>query len=147
MDLLGPRPGRIDRTGGGASRIVERSLGSSAIGGVISIVTKPAVERPTLAAGASYGTEDTRFVFVFGSGGYRKIVGSVSAETFGTDGFVAVAPGDRGPGDTAAGVSRWVVNPYLEWKRDDRFRVFAAASFYNEVRRNGTPQQNNDTRL
>ena len=39
-----------------------------------------------------------------------------------------------------------MINPFLEWKRSENLRLFASAGFYNEVR-NGTPQQNNDTRL
>lgn len=121
--------------------------GSSAIGGVISILTKAATVEPTFSAEASYGSQDTPSVSVFASAGYRELIGSLAVEAFRTDGFITVAPADRGRIDTAAGVSRWTINPYLEWKRSENLRLFASAGFYNELRRNGTPQQNNDTRL
>lgn len=121
--------------------------GSSAIGGVISILTKLAAVEPTFSAEASYGSEDTPSVSVFASAGYRELIGSLAAEAFRTDGFVTVARSERGPIDTAAGVGRWAINPYLEWKRSENLQLFASAGFYNEVRGNGTPQQTNDTRL
>ena len=78
--------------------------GSSAIGGVISIVTKSPSVEPTISAEASYGSEDTPSVSVLASAGYRGLIGSLAAEAFRTGGFVTVAKAERGPIDAAAGV-------------------------------------------
>ncbi|HMJ08528.1 MAG TPA: TonB-dependent receptor, partial [Pyrinomonadaceae bacterium] len=121
--------------------------GNSAIGGIVSVVSKPATLDPQADIEVSYGSQNTPSVSAFATAGRHKFFGSLAAEFFKTSGFVPVAEAERGPVDTRADVDRWAIDPAIEWRRNENFRLFAAAGFYSEVRRNGTPLQNNDTRL
>ncbi|HKX84833.1 MAG TPA: TonB-dependent receptor [Pyrinomonadaceae bacterium] len=121
--------------------------GNSAIGGIVSIVPKETSVKPILSTEVSYGSQNTSTVSAFASAGMGDWTGSIAAEKFRTDGFIPVADAERGPVDSKANVDRWTVNPLLQWSPAKNIRTFAAVNVYSEVRKNGTPLQNNDTRL
>ena len=121
--------------------------GSSAIGGVISIITRRPTMTPALSIETSYGTQQTPAGSFFISAGFSRWMGSVAGEILRTDGFVPVAEDDRGLVDTLAGVRRSVIVPTIERRFGDRSRVFSSAEFFLEQRTNGTPLQYNDTNL
>ena len=135
--------GQVEVLRGPASDI----YGNSAIGGVVSIVPRKAVTEPTLEMEISYGTQNTSNVSVFASAGLGDFSGSLAAEVFRTDGFIPVTEQDRGAVDTEADVKRWGVNPDIDWQPRSGVRAFVRSEFYSEVRRNGTPLQNNDTSI
>ena len=121
--------------------------GSSAIGGVISIVTRRPTHDPILSVEASYGTQRTPTGSFFASAALSKWSASLAGELLRTDGLVPVAEEERGLVDTNAGVRRSVIIPRVDRSFGDRSRVFASAEFFLEQRTNGTPLQNNDTNL
>ncbi len=80
---------------GGASDL----YGSSAIGGVISIVpVRPEANRFQLST--SYGSEATTDDALLGSLKWGQWAGLVSSQLIATDGYVLIAPSVRGPIDT-----------------------------------------------
>lgn len=126
---------------GGASDL----YGSSAIGGVISIVpVRPDSTRAELSSSAGgEGTFDSNLLAqatlkswgLLGAGG-----------VIGTSGYIQEAPGQRGPVDVASNVH--AQNAMAEAERNrDRLRLFVRGSGFNESRHNGTPYQRNATRL
>ena len=69
------------------------------------------------------------------------------ASTFDTDGYVLVAPDERGAVDTPATSRHAGVDLAVEHGPDVSNRQFVAVSAFHESRENGTPLQTNDTRL
>jgi outer membrane receptor protein involved in Fe transport len=132
---------RIEVLRGGASDL----YGSSAIGGVLNVVPV----RPSTTLGkvrSSYGglgTYDASALLearlgvwgLMGSGG-----------VMGTDGFIQIAPDQRGPIDTASNMHGQNGLIDLEHNRGP-LRLFVRGSGFNEARANGTPYQTNGTRL
>ena len=66
--------------------------GGSAIGGVVSIVTRRPGATPALSFETSYGTQNTPSVSLYASGGLSDWAGAIAAEVLNTDGFIIVAP-------------------------------------------------------
>ncbi|MFN6962368.1 MAG: TonB-dependent receptor [Pyrinomonadaceae bacterium] len=120
--------------------------GTSAVGGVVSIVTRRGAEVPLLDVEFSAGTQRSPLVSAYASAGMRDWFGSLAVEAFRTSGFVTVDERERGAVDTKANVRRLAVSPRVE-RAFGSSRVFAAPSFYEERRSNGTPLQTNDTRI
>lgn len=121
--------------------------GSSAIGGVVSIVTRRPGTHPAASLEASYGNQQTPSLSFFASIAGSKWAGSIAGEHLHTDGFIPVATEERGAVDTNAGVRRSVIVPELERRLSEDDRFFASAEFFVERRTNGTFLQNNDTSL
>jgi outer membrane receptor protein involved in Fe transport len=132
---------RIEVVRGGASDL----YGSSAIGGVVNVVPK----RPTRTLGevrSSYGvlgTYDTSALFQAASGGWGVLA---SGGAIGTDGFIQEAPFQQGPVDVPSNMHGQ--NGLIDAERNSGpLRLFARGSGFNEARANGTPFQQNGTRL
>ncbi len=132
---------RIEVLRGGASDL----YGSSAIGGVVSIV--PA--RPSATLGemrSSYGglgTYDASALVETKAGAWGLLA---SGGAMGTDGFIQEAPDQRGPVDTASNMHGQ--NGLLDAEHvRGPLRIFVRGSGFNEARANGTPIQKNGTRL
>lgn len=132
---------RIEVMRGGASDL----YGSSAIGGVVNVV--PARPTSTLSeVRTSYGglgTYDSsaRVETTFKDWGLLASGGAI-----GTDGFIQMAPYQRGPVDTASNMHGQ--NGMIDAERNrGPLRLFARGSGFNEARANGTPFQHNGTRL
>jgi outer membrane receptor protein involved in Fe transport len=121
--------------------------GGSAIGGVVSILTRRPSSTPAVSFETSYGTQNTPSASLFASGGFSNWAGAIAAEVLGTDGFIIVAPEQRGLVDVEAAVRRYVITPSIQRTFGEGKRVFGAAEFFDESRGNGTPLQTNDTSL
>ncbi len=119
--------------------------GSSAIGGVVNLTSA----RPT-AGGAelrsSYGAEGTYddSLLLQAKRGPWGVLGA--GGLLGTDGYIQEAPWQRGPVDIRSNVHSH--NGMLLAEHDSGpLRLFVRGSGFNEARSNGTPFQNNGTRL
>ncbi len=132
---------RIEVVRGGASAL----YGSSAIGGVVNVLAV----RPTGTLGvvrSSYGgldTYDTSGLLETKHGAWGLLA---AGGVIGTDGFIQEAPYQRGPVDTAS--SMHGQNGLIDAEHDrGPLRLFVRGSGFNEARANGTPFQQNGTRL
>ncbi len=127
---------------GGASD----AYGAGALGGVINIQT----QRPpaTFAtADLSYGAQDTPSLS-FDTGWARAPWSlSFAGQALRTDGYLAVAPSQRGPVDTPVGTGDLAGFLQLARKLKSDGRIFLRAGWFAESRRNGTPLQTNNTRI
>lgn len=133
---------RVEVLRGGASDL----YGSGALTGVIHLVRKRA-DQTRVDVDASYGSQSTPDGSVAaslrrGNWGFR-----LHGTSFSTDGYVLVAPADRGRVDTAATSRHDGVELAVEREPDGPRRQFVAVSAFRESRGNGTPLQTNDTRL
>jgi outer membrane receptor protein involved in Fe transport len=119
--------------------------GSSAIGGVVSLIpARPAAGGVELRS--SYGNEGTYddSLLLQGKRGPWGVLGA--GGLLGTDGYIQEAPWQRGPVDIPSTVHSH--NGMLLAERDSGpLRLFVRGSGFNESRGNGTPYQNNGTRL
>ena len=132
----------VELVRGGASDL----YGSSAIGGVISIIpVRPTANRFQLST--SYGSEATTDNSLLGALKFGKWSGLVSSQLIATDGYVLIAQSIRGPVDTPYNVH--AQNGVTEFDRglSHNGRIFLRGSILNEDRHNGTPIQINSTRL
>ncbi len=127
---------------GGASDL----YGSSAIGGVISVEpVRP--KNSTLRFTSSGGSESTVDGALLGSLTLGKWSGLVTGGAVATDGYILIAPAYRGPIDQPSNVH--AQNALVQIDRDlgNSQRLFLRGNVLNEARHNGTPIQNNGTRL
>ncbi len=127
---------------GGASDL----YGSSAIGGVINVITaRP--KQNTFLLRTSGGSESTTDNGLLASGKHGPWAGLFSAGILGTDGYTLVAPDQRGPIDRPSNVH--AQNGLVDLEREIRNsnRIFLHGTGFNEARDNGTPAQKNGTRL
>ncbi len=126
--------------GGGAT-----AWGNAALGGIVQLLT----ENPGTTPGrltASYGEFATRGVELAVS----QPVGSGSLQVLGrdfsTDGFLLVAPEDRGPLDQpAASEHRWLAGRW-QGMITPGLSLTLTGRTYREDRNNGTPYQKNSSR-
>jgi outer membrane receptor protein involved in Fe transport len=133
---------RVEVLRGGASDL----YGSAALGGVIQILTRPTAGRPSLAAEASLGNEDTQEGSVSVGGQRDGWGGRLSAGGLATDGYILVSEDQRGPVDTPAGVRQATAVLTVD-RTLPGGRAFLRGSLFGESRHNGTPLQTNDTDL
>jgi outer membrane receptor protein involved in Fe transport len=127
---------------GGASDL----YGSSAIGGVISVEPfRP--KNSTLRLTTSGGSESTVNGALLGSLTLGKWSGLVTGGAVATDGYILTAPRYRGPIDQPSNVH--AQNALVQFDRDlgNSQRLFLRGNALDEARHNGTPIQNNGTRL
>jgi outer membrane receptor protein involved in Fe transport len=131
----------VELVRGGASDL----YGSSAIGGVISVIPV----RATTAQGvlrSLYGGQGTYDTSVLGQDkiGAWGLLGA--AGLIGTNGYIQQAPSQRGPIDVASNVHSQNALALVEHDQGP-LRLFVRASGFQESRHNGTPYQFNATRL
>jgi len=132
----------VELVRGGASDL----YGSSAIGGVISIVpVKPEANRFQLST--SYGSEETTDDSALGILKLGKWSGLASGQVIATDGYILIAPSARGPIDQPSNVHAQNALTEFEHGLSHNGQVFLRGSVLNEDRHNGTPIQINSTRL
>lgn len=127
---------------GGASDL----YGNSAIGGVINMIEHQ--PGPTAyAIDTGYGQENTPHAAVLGTTARGPWSGLAAGDWLRTDGYIEVAPADRGPVDTAANVH--YQNGELDGRRTfaERGDAYLRGNILNEARSNGTPLQENRNRL
>jgi outer membrane receptor protein involved in Fe transport len=132
----------VELVRGGASDL----YGSSAIGGVISIIpVRPEANRFQLST--SYGSEATSDNSVLGMVKVGRWAGLLSSQLIATDGYVLIAPSVRGPIDRPYNVHAQNGLTEFDHGLGHGGRVFVRGSVLNEDRHNGTPIQINSTRL
>ena len=132
----------VDVVRGGVSDL----YGSSAIGGVINVVpVRPSGNFLNLLG--SYGSENTSDDGFLGSLQSGKWSGLAAAGLQRTDGYILTAPYERGTVDIPSNVH--AENGLVEIDRSflSTGRAFLRGNVLNEARTNGTPIQNNATRL
>jgi outer membrane receptor protein involved in Fe transport len=127
---------------GGASDL----YGSSAIGGVVDLLQQspgPA----SYDAEFDYGSENTPHGVVSGTLAHGPWSGLVAGEFLRTDGYITVAPSQRGPVDIPANVD--YENAHVDIRRllGERGSAFVRGNVLDESRDNGTPLTTNATRL
>ncbi|HEY1807937.1 MAG TPA: TonB-dependent receptor [Acidobacteriaceae bacterium] len=127
---------------GGASDL----YGSSAIGGVISVVpVRPQGNGVEIVT--SGGSESMLDDGLLATGKRGLWAGQAAAGLIATDGYTLIAPDQQGPIDQPSNVH--AQNALVEGQRamPESGRVFVRANALNESRHNGTPSQYNLTRL
>ena len=125
---------------------VSALYGNDALGGVINLETRPAVQTDAFVQG-SYGNENSPFGSGWGAVRFGQWAVVASGEGFRTDGYVAVPKDVRGSVDTPVASQYGSGNLRVERLFGDRGRVFLNGSLYGEDRQNGTPLQVNDTTI
>ena len=133
-------------TGGGSDL-----YGSSALGGVIDILTTPpAPSTFTLSArGGSQATSDlaTLATRTFHPNTGQGIATLFAAESLRTAGYRPLAPSLQGAVDTPANVLSQSWRTELGRRTFPTHRLFLTGNLLNDSRNNGTPLQTNATRL
>ncbi|HEX6623694.1 MAG TPA: TonB-dependent receptor, partial [Pyrinomonadaceae bacterium] len=135
--------GSVEVLRGGASDL----YGSSALGGVVNVLTRGVEDRPALAFEASYGTQRTLDGSLFVGGRKRGWGASLAAESFHTGGYHLVKREERGAADTPAASRYKALNVSVEREAGAGVRVFARGSYFGEARDNGTRLQRNRTHV
>ncbi len=120
--------------------------GTAAVGGVVSVRTREIADAPLATFDMAYGSEWTPYGSMFASAKRHGWGGSIAAQYLKTDGYMPVAPEQRGAVDTLANVRNTAVAPVIERRIGDS-RLFVSGEFYREKRANGTPLQRNDTSI
>jgi outer membrane receptor protein involved in Fe transport len=131
----------IELVRGGVSDL----YGSSAIGGVISLVpARPAEDLAELRS--SYGAVGTYddSLLLQAKRGHQGLM--VSGGVLGTDGYIQEAPWQRGPVDIASNMHSQNGVVLVE-NESGPLRLFVRGSGFSEARGNGTPYQTNGTRI
>jgi outer membrane receptor protein involved in Fe transport len=131
----------VELVRGGASDL----YGSSAIGGVVNIITARPLSKG-LEVRSTYGGEETYDQSALATANGGEWGGLVAGGLNGTDGYIQEAPDQRGPVDQPSNVHS--ENALLMGEHGSgALREFARVSGFNELRHNGTPYQFNGTRL
>ncbi len=125
---------------------VSALYGNDALGGVVNMETKTAVQTDANIEG-SYGNENSPFGSGWGAVRMGQWSLSGSGEGFRTDGYIDVPKDVRGTVDTPVNEQYGSGNVRLERLFGDRGRAFLTGSLYGEDRQNGTPLQINDTTI
>ncbi len=125
---------------------VSALYGNDALGGVINLETRHAVQTDAVVQG-SYGNQNAPFGSGWGAVRFGQWAVVASGEGFRTDGYIAVPKDIRGSVDTPVASQYGSGTLRLERMFGNRGRVFLSGSLYGEDRLNGTPLQINDTTL
>ena len=125
---------------------VSALYGNDALGGVVNLETRPAIQTAAFVAG-SYGNEDSPWGSGWGALRMGEWAVVASGEGFKTDGYIAVPRGVRGSVDTPVNSQYGSGTLRVERLFGDRGRIFLNGSIYGEDRHNGTPLQVNDTTI
>ncbi|MDR3749699.1 MAG: TonB-dependent receptor [Acidobacteriota bacterium] len=125
---------------------VSALYGNDALGGVINLETRHAVQTDAFVEG-SYGNENSPFGSGWGALRAGPWAFVASGEGFRTDGYVAVPQDVRGSVDTPVRSQYGSGNVRVERLFGDQGRMFLNGSLYGEDRHNGTPLQVNDTTI
>jgi outer membrane receptor protein involved in Fe transport len=127
--------------------------GNYAMGGVINLMSTPAVRR-NVEAKVQYGNLNTPKFDMAGSDVWGKVSLSVQGSMFETDGFNNVSRAERGPVDVPANVSFRQVSGKMDYAPTSKVRTFARLGYFSEERSNGkittvdaiaTPEANDTT--
>ncbi len=125
---------------------VSALYGNDALGGVINLETRPAVQTAGNVE-VSYGNENSPFGSGWGALRFGQWGLIASGEGFRTDGYIEVPQDIRGTVDTPVNSQYGSGNLRLERLFGDRGQMFLNGTLYGEDRQNGTPDQINDTTI
>jgi iron complex outermembrane recepter protein len=131
----------IEVAPGGLSNL----YGSSAMAGVINVITRRPQAR-TLSARGQGGNRGSVEGDLFGSHAAGPFAGSVGAAFLETDGYTLVSEEQRGPVDVNAASKYRTGNWRLSYSPSPSFELFQNGRVFAEDRENGTPLQTNSTR-
>lgn len=134
---------RVEVLRGGASDL----YGSGALGGVVQLVARPPSAGRGIEAEASAGGAATLDASLSARGSRGAWSGRASAQAFRTDGYVPVDERHRGAVDAEAASRHAAFDATVERRAFGDGRVLARGMAYGEERENGTPVQDNDTRI
>jgi outer membrane receptor protein involved in Fe transport len=141
---------RVPTTAVSAVEVVEGGVsdlyGGEALGGVINIIPRHPLES-SLDLETFYGNEETPDASLTASLREGSWIGIVSSEGFHTNGYASVLPPLAGTVDKPVASEHLAGQFTLERLLADRGRAFVGGSIFEDSRKNGTPLQNNDTRL
>ena len=141
---------RVPSTSVSAIEVVEGGVsdlyGGNALGGVINIIPRHPHDS-SLSFETFYGNEQTPSASVTASIRKGSWLTLVSGEGFRTDGYIPVLSPLRGSIDAPVASEHFASQFTLERLFGERGRVFGSGSIFEEARQNGTPLQNNDTRI
>ena len=141
---------RIPATSVSAVEVVEGGVsdlyGGNALGGVINVIPRR-LNDSSLTLETFYGNEETPDASVTASLSRGPWLAIVSSDGFFTNGYVSVLPPLQGSIDKPVASEHYAGQFTLERLFSDQGRVFARGSIFEDARKNGTPLQNNDTRL
>jgi outer membrane receptor protein involved in Fe transport len=123
----------------------EALYGSSAVGGVVDLMTQPNANLITLeSSGDSLAGHDVQGVI---SHQFGKWLLSATGENFGNDGAFIVASDNRGLVDTQAALSFASAGVRVDRKLGGAGHAFMSGDLFAEERNNGTVLQINSTHL
>src|SRR5262249_41659801 len=123
----------------------EALYGSSAVGGVVDLMTQPNANLITLeSSGDSLAGHDVQGVI---SHQFGKWLLSATGENFGNDGAFIVASEDRGLVDKHAALSFASAGVRVDRKVGGAGHAFISGDLFSEERNNGTVLQINSTHL
>ena len=141
---------RVPSTSVDAVEVVEGGVsdlyGGSALGGVINVIPRRPLDS-SLSFTTFYGNEETPDASITASIREGSWLAMVSSEGFHTNGYVSVLPPLRGSIDRPVASQHIATQFTLERLLGEHGRVFGRGSIFEDARKNGTPDQNNDTRL
>jgi outer membrane receptor protein involved in Fe transport len=125
---------RVEVLEGGGSSL----YGNYAMGGVISLFSRPIVDRgyDATASGGSRGAADAA---LYGSNVSGRLGYSLSGDYGTGGGYTLLSPGQRGPIDQDSKVTRRNVGGRLEYALGGASTVFASANYFSDNRSLGTP--------
>ena len=127
-------------TGGGSDL-----YGSSALGGVVDVITQRPTEGLFDLSGFG-GGQDTSLVSARADIGSSHLRQLLSADSYRTNGYILTAPTFAGPIDQPANVHYQAARVETDLLYGAN-RAFLSGNLLNEARNNGTRLQNNGTRL
>ena len=141
---------RVPKTSVGAVEVVEGGVsdlyGGDALGGVINVIPRR-LHDSTLSLETFYGNERTPDLSITASLRRGPWMAIASSEGFHTNGYISVLPPLQGSVDSPVASEHFAGQYTLERQFSEQTRVFARGSIFEDSRKNGTPLQNNDTRL
>ncbi len=134
---------RVEVMQGGGSDL----YGSGALGGIVNMIRRPAAAVPVLDGAVSVGSLATRQLSLAAGLQVGKWSLAAAGDALTTAGYIPVEAEERGPVDIAAGSRHGVLDVSLQHATPWGGHAFVRGSGFGETRSNGTPLQQNDTRL
>jgi outer membrane receptor protein involved in Fe transport len=119
--------------------------GTNALAGIINLIPQKQIQRG-LTFSAEAGNQDTSIFNINSNSTFLDTSFRLSAENFRSDGYLLLAPEDRGSVDRPAGSKHTVVELSAD-RTLSAANFFIRGSYYNEDRENGTELQTNATIL
>ncbi|HTR47723.1 MAG TPA: TonB-dependent receptor [Verrucomicrobiae bacterium] len=121
--------------------------GSSALGGVIQFLTKPAPPSGGASVEVSYGNQNTPDLSLWSGGQLGRWESTFSGDLFHTDGYILVPEANRGTVDTQAGSQHGTADWMIGRKIGEHSEIFGRGWYMDDTRKNGTPDTKNGIRL